>query len=431
MTHRSSRGAAPPTHTTPWDACSQPVPRRHERGIRLRQERADGHRRQRWGAHGVRNATRWGVWPGDDGASGGDRFMEVMSVESEYNAYGERTRVGKLTGSRHGAVIRQVRACRRDKGHRRKPEADEASAYGDSQGTSTSMGKHHRQGRRRAWGGAFRNRRDKDHHGLQRHGACPLAPRAFGQPPHGWRSYPLGRGREADVDARQPVTGAGHLRLRLDVQPRRGDYSMHERLPHPRQGGQPVPGGRMQGTRVWPWRTSAVGRRVPLPLRLRGQPRTQEPQGCVRSGKRAYRKEGMARYAVLCRTMPTTRTTAVETDPFAGWQPGDTCYEWQASGMLAGVRTPDGRTVMFGYDALGRRVSKRDRRHRAPFRLGRQRGAARMGHRRSRQAEARHGRDRARGIRRHGKPDNLVTWVYDGTSFTPGGERSRTGNATR
>ena len=23
------------------------------------------------------------------------------------------------------------------------------------------------------------------------------------------------------------------------------------------------------------------------------------------------------------------------TDPFAGWQQGDTCYKWQANGMLA------------------------------------------------------------------------------------------------
>ncbi|MBM6845397.1 RHS repeat protein, partial [Phocaeicola plebeius] len=28
------------------------------------------------------------------------------------------------------------------------------------------------------------------------------------------------------------------------------------------------------------------------------------------------------------------------------------------NGMLAGVKTPDGKTISFGYDALGRRVSK-------------------------------------------------------------------------
>ena len=36
------------------------------------------------------------------------------------------------------------------------------------------------------------------------------------------------------------------------------------------------------------------------------------------------------------------KDNSLETDPFACWQPGDTCYEWQANGMLAGVRTPDG-----------------------------------------------------------------------------------------
>lgn len=35
-----------------------------------------------------------------------------------------------------------------------------------------------------------------------------------------------------------------------------------------------------------------------------------------------------------------------------------TGYEWLANGMLAGVKTPDGKIVSFGYDALGHRVSK-------------------------------------------------------------------------
>ncbi len=58
------------------------------------------------------------------------------------------------------------------------------------------------------------------------------------------------------------------------------------------------------------------------------------------------RKDG----SVCCslRMMPTTRTTALKTDPFADWQQGDTCYKWNPNGMLAGVRTPDGRTVTFG-----------------------------------------------------------------------------------
>lgn len=40
------------------------------------------------------------------------------------------------------------------------------------------------------------------------------------------------------------------------------------------------------------------------------------------------------------------------------WQPGDTCYTWLANGMLGSVITPEGKTVTFEYDALGRRTAK-------------------------------------------------------------------------
>ena len=108
-----------------------------------------------------------------------------------------------------------------------------------------------------------------------------------------------------------------------------------------------------------------------------------------------------------------------ETTPFAGWQQGDTCYEWQANGMLAGVRTPDGRTVTFGYDALGRRVSKRtgDTVHRFGW------DGNVVLHEwdieeadRPKLVTDETGSEEYDGTE---KPANLVTWVYDGTSFTP------------
>ncbi|WP_317190594.1 RHS repeat-associated core domain-containing protein [Bacteroides ovatus] len=108
-----------------------------------------------------------------------------------------------------------------------------------------------------------------------------------------------------------------------------------------------------------------------------------------------------------------------ETTPFACWQPGDTCYEWQANGMLAGVRTPDGRTVTFGYDALGRRVSKRT--GNSVHRFGWDGNV--VLHEwdieeadRPKLVTDETGREEYDGME---KPDNLVTWVYDGTSFTP------------
>lgn len=105
--------------------------------------------------------------------------------------------------------------------------------------------------------------------------------------------------------------------------------------------------------------------------------------------------------------------------PFADWQPGDTCYEWLASGMLAGVKTPDGKTVSFGYDALGRRVSKTV--DGTVRRFGwdgnvvlhewdiEEAGRPKL-------ITDGSGREEYEGTE---KPENLVTWIYDGTSFTP------------
>jgi len=116
---------------------------------------------------------------------------------------------------------------------------------------------------------------------------------------------------------------------------------------------------------------------------------------------------------------PSKGNDDTDGDPFACWQPGDTCYEWHANGMLSGVRTPDGKTVTFGYDALGRRVSKT---------VGS--GVHRFGwdgnvvlHEwdikeadRPKLVTDDTGREEYNGTE---KPENLVTWVYDGTSFTP------------
>ncbi|WP_128331449.1 DUF6531 domain-containing protein [Apibacter sp. HY039] len=40
------------------------------------------------------------------------------------------------------------------------------------------------------------------------------------------------------------------------------------------------------------------------------------------------------------------------------WKLGDWGYEWQGNGMLKSVRTPEGKTISFTYDALGRRTAK-------------------------------------------------------------------------
>ena len=45
-------------------------------------------------------------------------------------------------------------------------------------------------------------------------------------------------------------------------------------------------------------------------------------------------------------------------DEFLAWQSGDYAYTWQGNGMLRSVTRPDGKTIMFRYDALGRRIEK-------------------------------------------------------------------------
>ena len=40
------------------------------------------------------------------------------------------------------------------------------------------------------------------------------------------------------------------------------------------------------------------------------------------------------------------------------WHTGDYTYTWQGNGMLRSVTRPDGKTVTFRYDALGRRIEK-------------------------------------------------------------------------
>ena len=87
--------------------------------------------------------------------------------------------------------------------------------------------------------------------------------------------------------------------------------------------------------------------------------------------------------------------------------------------MLAGVKTPDGKTVYFGYDALGRRVSKTV--DGSVRRFGwdgnvvlhewdiEEAGRPKL-------ITDGSGREEYEDTE---KPENLVTWIYDGTSFTP------------
>ena len=47
-----------------------------------------------------------------------------------------------------------------------------------------------------------------------------------------------------------------------------------------------------------------------------------------------------------------------EQEELIAWQPGDYAYTWLPNDMLGSVTRPDGKTVTFKYDALGRRIEK-------------------------------------------------------------------------
>jgi RHS repeat-associated protein len=62
----------------------------------------------------------------------------------------------------------------------------------------------------------------------------------------------------------------------------------------------------------------------------------------------------------LTETNPLPKVESVSSDQIQNpeWESGDWAYLWNANGMLAKVKRPDGNEVSFEYDALGRRISK-------------------------------------------------------------------------
>ena len=353
------------------------------------------------------------------GLPGGDKFMGVMSVESEYNAYGERTRVGSSLGADTELSYDRLGLVGGIKATVRKPEADEASAYGDAGGDvrswESTIGRDDagREVERFATGG-IRITTDYNDMGLVRSRHVRSGNRHTG-----WRSY------RWDVGARL-------MSMRSNLSPEpvifdydsmcnlvRGDYSMYEsvfRTPDKVgnlyredgcKGREYDRGGRLLWDGEYHYRYDCEGNLVHKSRRDVSVPESGHTEkkgwlGMLFSADDADKKDN-----------------SLEADPFACWQPGDTCYEWQANGMLAGVRIPDGRTVTFGYDALGRRISKRtgDTVHRFGWD-----GNVVLHEwdtdeaRRPRLVTDQTGREEYDGTE---KPEGLVTWVYDGTSFTP------------
>ena len=127
-----------------------------------------------------------------------------------------------------------------------------------------------------------------------------------------------------------------------------------------------------------------------------------------------------------------TRTTPNDKELLThyGWQQGDTAYEWYGNGMLKSVRTPEGATIRFEYDALGRRTLKET--HDTCHRYAWDGNVLLHEWRYDRREKPRMEKDELGRIRydRQEPYTNLITWVYDGGSYTPVAKLTEEGSYT-
>ena len=367
------------------------------------------------------------------GLPGGDTFTEVMSVESEYSPYGERTHVRsslgadtELTYDRLG-LVSGVTANVENPDNNRDSQSCESKATDTKKWESTiERDGAGREIERFATGG-IRISTDYNDMGLVRSRHVHSGDRHTG-----WRHY------RWDVGARlmsmrssmrgEPVIYDYDSLCNLI----RGDYSLHEsifRTPDKVgnlyreaecKGRRYDRGGRLLWDGEYHYSYDCEGNLVHKSRRNINAGTAGNGQAGDTGGKK---KAGWFRLLFGSDGIEENyrRVTGGNgtTDVFEDWEPGDTCYRWHANGMLAEVRTPDGKAVSFGYDALGRRVSKRT--SNALHRFGWDGNVVLHEwntdeNRIPRLVKDETGREEYDGTE---KPENLVTWVYDGTSFTP------------
>ena len=366
------------------------------------------------------------------GLPGGDRFTPVMSVESEYNIYGERTRVGSSLGAGTELTYDRFGLVGGIKATVENQEADKEPSDGATAGKRDILfwesgivrDDFGREVERYATGG-IRITTDYNEMGLVRSRHMHSGGRHTG-----WRSY------RWDVGARlmsmrcsmrgEPVLFDYDTMCNLV----RGDYAMHEsifRTPdkvgnlyreEECRGREYDRGGRLLWDGEYHYRYDCEGNLV-MKTRREVHEGKESPGN---TNGRQVEKKGKGWFSLLFsqdNDNPSKGNDDTDGDPFADWRPGDTCYRWHANGMLSGVRTPDGKTVTFGYDALGRRVSKTV--GGSVHRFGWDGNV--VLHEwdieeadRPRIVTDETGREEYDSTE---KTDNLVTWVYDGTSFTP------------
>ena len=359
------------------------------------------------------------------GLPGGDTLMPVVSVDSEYNGYGERTRVRSSLGADMELSYDRLGLVGGIKATVERPEADEEPANG-----SAALSEEHniqswessilrddagRETERFATGG-IKITTTYNEMGLVRSRHVHSDGRHTG-----WRSY------RWDVGARlmsmrcsmreEPVFFEYDSMCNLV----RGDYAMYDcifRTPdkvgnlyrdEECRDREYDRGGRLLWDGEYHYRYDCEGNLVMKTRR----------DVSVTADRRTEKRGWLSLLFSSDNKEPDKEGDIRDADPFADWQPGDTCYGWQAGGMLAAVRTPEGRTVTFGYDALGRRVSKTvedtTRRFCWDGNVVLHEWDIKVADR-PRLVTDDTGREEYDGAE---KPENLVTWVYDGTSFTP------------
>jgi len=118
---------------------------------------------------------------------------------------------------------------------------------------------------------------------------------------------------------------------------------------------------------------------------------------------------------LLSRTTPNDKELQVH----YSWQEGDTAYEWYGNGMLKSVITPEGTTIKFEYDALGRRTLKET--HDTSHRYAWDGNVLLHEWNYDKWDKPRIEKDSLGRIHydRQEPYTNLITWVYDGGSYTP------------
>lgn len=362
----------------------------------------------------------------------GHAFTEVMCMESEYNPYGERTRVRSSLGADTELSYDRLGLVSGVSATVENPDRRESQGGGNTAPetrrweSAIERDDAGREIERYATGG-IRISTDYNDMGLVRSRHVRSGDRHTG-----WRHY------RWDVGARLMSMRCSmrHEPVIFDYDSLcnlvRGDYSMHEsifRTPDKVgnlyreaecKGRGYDRGGRLLWDGEFHYSYDCEGNLVRKSRRDRSAGTMENGQPGDAVGKK---KAGWFRLLFgsdINRDNGRRRIEANGTaDAFADWEPGDTCYRWHANGMLAEVRTPDGKVVSFGYDALGRRVSKRT--GGALHRFGwdgnvvlhewdtdesRMPGLVKDDT----------GREEYDGAE---KPESLVTWVYDGTSFTP------------